>query len=233
MDIKQVSGGVCAPQGFVAAGINCGITARQEKKDLALIFSKAEATAAAVYTKNQVRAAPVIVTKSNLENGRAQAVICNSGNANACNTDGEKSALEMCALAAEQLNITPQEVIVASTGVIGQKLNIDCIKNGVPELSAKLSETGSNDAAHAIMTTDTVMKEIAVSFTLGGKECKIGGIAKGSGMIHPNMATMLAFFTTDACVSSGMLKKALNNAVESTFNMISVDGDTSTTTWRA
>jgi len=228
MDVEQVPDGVCAPRGFVAAGVHCGIATRQDKNDLALIFSKAEATAAAVYTRNEVKAAPVFVTQANLNDGRARAVICNSGNANACNADGEQVALEMCALAAKALNIAPQEVIVASTGVIGQRLDINHIKNGVSKLSAALSEAGGSDAAHAIMTTDTAVKEIAVSFTLSGKECKIGGIAKGSGMIHPNMATMLAFLTTDAAISSEMLQKALSGVVRNTFNMISVDGDTST-----
>lgn len=228
MDIKLEKGGVCAPAGFRAAGIHCGIAKKADKKDLALIATSARANAAAVYTTNKVKAAPVIVTKRHLENGCAQAIICNSGNANACNADGEQVALEMCRLAAEQLHLSAEEVVVASTGVIGQPLNIEPIRDNIKKLTLALSEGGSQSAEQAIMTTDLVEKEIAVSFMIGGKFCKMGGIAKGSGMINPNMATMLAFITTDAAISSEMLQKALNDVASDTFNMICVDGDTST-----
>lgn len=226
--MKRIQGGVCAPQGFLAAGVHCGIRKNKQKKDLALIYSLSEANAAAVYTKNLVKGAPIEVTRENIADGRARAVICNSGNANTCNADGPQVAREMCALAAEALNISAGDVIVASTGVIGQRLDITPIAAAMDGLCKALSDNGSNAAAEAIMTTDTRLKEIAVSFTAGGKECRIGGIAKGSGMIHPNMATMLVFLTTDCAVSSGMLKKALSEDVEDSFNMISVDGDTST-----
>lgn len=226
--MERIQGGVCAPQGFLAAGVHCGILKNKQKKDLALIYSLSEANAAAVYTKNLVKGAPIEVTRENIADGRARAVICNSGNANTCNADGPQVAREMCALAAEALNISAGDVIVASTGVIGQRLDITPIAAAMDGLCKALSDNGSNDATEAIMTTDTRLKEIAVSFTAGGKECRIGGIAKGSGMIHPNMATMLVFLTTDCAVSSGMLKKALSEDVEDSFNMISVDGDTST-----
>lgn len=226
--MERIQGGVCAPQGFLAAGVHCGILKNKQKKDLALIYSLSEANAAAVYTRNLVKGAPIEVTRENIADGRARAVICNSGNANTCNADGPQVACKMCALAAEALNISAGDVIVASTGVIGQRLDITPIAAAMDGLCKALSDNGSNDAAEAIMTTDTRLKEIAVSFTAGGKECRIGGIAKGSGMIHPNMATMLVFLTTDCAVSSGMLKKALSEDVEDSFNMISVDGDTST-----
>ena len=226
--MERIQGGVCAPQGFLAAGVHCGILKNKQKKDLALIYSLSEANAAAIYTKNLVKGAPIEVTRENIADGRARAVICNSGNANTCNADGPQVAREMCALAAEALNISAGDVIVASTGVIGQRLDITPIAAAMDGLCKALSDNGSNDATEAIMTTDTRLKEIAVSFTAGGKECRIGGIAKGSGMIHPNMATMLVFLTTDCAVSSGMLKKALSEDVEDSFNMISVDGDTST-----
>ena len=226
--MERIQGGVCAPQGFLAAGVHCGILKNKQKKDLALIYSLSEANAAAVYTRNLVKGAPIEVTRENIADGRARAVICNSGNANTCNADGPQVARKMCALAAEALNISAGDVIVASTGVIGQRLDITPIAAAMDGLCKALSDNGSNDAAEAIMTTDTRLKEIAVSFTAGGKECRIGGIAKGSGMIHPNMATMLVFLTTDCAVSSGMLKKALSEDVEDSFNMISVDGDTST-----
>ena len=226
--MERIQGGVCAPQGFLAAGVHCGILKNKQKKDLVLIYSLSEANAAAVYTTNLVKGAPIEVTRENIADGRARAVICNSGNANTCNADGPQVARKMCALAAEALNISAGDVIVASTGVIGQRLDITPIAAAMDGLCKALSDNGSNDAAEAIMTTDTRLKEIAVSFTAGGKECRIGGIAKGSGMIHPNMATMLVFLTTDCAVSSGMLKKALSEDVEDSFNMISVDGDTST-----
>ena len=226
--MKQISGGVCAAEGFTAAGVHCGIRKNRTKKDLALIFSEVPASAAAVYTTNLVKGAPLTVTKKHLENGTAQAVICNSGNANTCNADGIEIAEKMSALTADALGISADDIVVASTGVIGQKLDLTPIAAGIPELSAALSAQGSADAAEGIMTTDTVMKEIAVEFTLGGKTCRMGGIAKGSGMIHPNMATMLVFITTDAAIAPALLHKALSSDIADTFNMVSVDGDTST-----
>lgn len=226
--MKQVTGGVCAAQGFSAAGIHCGIRRNQSKRDLALIYSAVPASAAAVYTSNLVKGAPLTVTKAHLADGKAQAVICNSGNANTCNADGEKKAWRMCEIAGEALGIDPHDVIVASTGVIGQILPIAPIENAAPALAALLNENGSNMAAKAIMTTDTIEKECAVKITLGDKEVCIGGISKGSGMIHPNMATMLCFVTTDCAISVPMLQKAIKAAADTTFNMISVDGDTST-----
>ncbi|MBQ2385644.1 MAG: bifunctional ornithine acetyltransferase/N-acetylglutamate synthase [Clostridia bacterium] len=224
---KQINGGVCAAQGFSANGVHCGIRKNRTKRDLALIFSETPASAAAVYTKNLVKGAPLAVTKQNISNGKAQAVICNSGNANTCNANGIEIAEQMCALVAEKLNINATDVIVASTGVIGQPLDIEPIANGIAPLADGL---GNNSAlaCEAIMTTDTRPKEIALEFEVGGKTCKIGGIAKGSGMIHPNMATMLVFVTTDCAISSKMLQKALSADVETSFNMVSVDGDTST-----
>ncbi|MBQ1835361.1 MAG: bifunctional glutamate N-acetyltransferase/amino-acid acetyltransferase ArgJ [Oscillospiraceae bacterium] len=226
--MKQISGGVCAAQGFAAAGIHCGVRKSRTKKDLALIASAVPASAAAVYTTNLVKGAPLTVTKAHLADGRAQAIICNSGNANTCNADGLAIAQQMSELTAAALGIRAGDVVVASTGVIGQPLNLAPIAAGIPPLASALSENGSADACEAIMTTDTKKKEIAVEFTLGGKTCRLGGIAKGSGMIHPNMATMLVFLTTDAAISPAMLQKALSGDIRSTFNMISVDGDTST-----
>jgi glutamate N-acetyltransferase/amino-acid N-acetyltransferase len=225
--MEFVNGGVCAAKGFKASGIHCGIRKNKTKKDLALIVSECDAAAAAVYTTNLVKGAPLTVTKRHISDGCARAIICNSGNANTCNANGEAVAEEMSALVAEKLNIKAEDVVVASTGVIGQPLDIDPIKSGIDELAASLGNDCS-DAAEAIMTTDTIKKEVAVKFTLGGRTCTIGGIAKGSGMIHPNMATMLVFITTDAAVSSEMLQKALSTDIQSTFNMTSVDGDTST-----
>ena len=226
--IKQIEGGVCAAKGYTASGIYCGIRKRNDKNDLALIFSKVPAHAAAVYTTNLVKGAPLTVTKQHIADGIAQAVICNSGNANTCNSDGLEIAEKMSALVAEQLGISPRDVIVASTGVIGQKLNITPVADHIGELAAALSPEGEDEAAKAIMTTDLVMKKIAVEFEIDGKICRLGGIAKGSGMIHPNMATMLVFLTTDAAISAPMLRKALSHDVQKTFNMLSVDGDTST-----
>ena len=221
------NGGVTAAKGFSASGVHCGIRKNKEKKDLALIYSEVKANAAAVYTKNLVKGAPLTVTKNNIANGKAQAVICNSGNANTCNANGIEIAEQMCALTGEALGIAAEDVIVASTGVIGQPLDISPIASHINSLAAELGDN-STDAAEAIMTTDTRKKEVAVSFKLGGVECTLGGIAKGSGMIHPNMATMLVFLTTDCAISSEMLEKALKSDVENTFNMTSVDGDTST-----
>ena len=226
--MRAIEGGVCAAKGFTANGIHCGIRKNHSKKDLSLIFSAVPASAAAVYTTNLVKGAPLTVTKQHLQNGVAQAVICNSGNANTCNANGIEIAEGMSALAAKQLGIPAEDVIVASTGVIGLPLSLEPIAAGMAELAAGLSETGSAMAAEGIMTTDTLKKESAVEFILGGKICHLGGIAKGSGMIHPNMATMLVFLTTDAAISPAMLKKALSGDIASTFNMVSIDGDTST-----
>ena len=228
MDIKFISGGVCAASGFKASGVHCGIRKNRTKKDLALILSDSICNAAAVYTTNLVKGATLTVTKNHIGDGKAQAVICNSGNANTCNANGIEIAEQMSELVANKLNINANDVVVASTGVIGQPLDIAPIAKGVPALVSGLSENGSSDAAEAIMTTDTVEKQIAVEFTIGGKTCKMGGIAKGSGMIHPNMATMLVFITTDAKISSNMLQKALSGDIANTFNMLSIDGDTST-----
>ncbi len=226
--MKVINGGVCAAEGFLASGIHCGIRKNKSKKDLALIYSEKKATCASVYTTNKVKGAPLTVTKNNIANGYAQAVICNSGNANTCNANGIEIATQMCEILGGELGIDPSDVVVASTGVIGQPLDIAPIKNGVPSLVKGLGRGNSQDAAEGIMTTDTRLKEIALSFEVGGKECKIGGIAKGSGMIHPNMATMLVFITTDCNISAKMLNKALSTDIRSTFNMVSVDGDTST-----
>ena len=225
--MKIIEGGVCAAKGFSAGGIHCGIRKNKEKKDLSLIYSAVEANAASVYTTNLVKGAPLIVTKKHISDGKARAVICNSGNANTCNANGIDIANEMCRLVADSMNIDENDVIVASTGVIGQPLDIKPIADGMPELVKALGNN-SEAAAEGIMTTDTKLKQIAVSFEIDGVECKIGGIAKGSGMIHPNMATMLVFITTDCAISSQMLQKALSGDKQNTFNMVSVDGDTST-----
>ncbi len=226
--MKLIPGGVCAAKGFTASGVHCGIRKNRTKKDLALIFSETPASAAAVYTTNLVKGAPLTVTKAHLANGKAQAILCNSGNANTCNADGIEIAETMSTLAADALGISADDMVIASTGVIGQPLDITPIASGIPALVKALSPDGGHDAAEGIMTTDTVLKEVAVEFELGGKTCRLGGIAKGSGMIHPNMATMLVFITTDAAISPEMLKKALSTDIADTFNMVSVDGDTST-----
>ena len=226
--MNMIEGGVCAAKGFKASGIHCGIRKSRTKRDLSLIFSEKPASCAAVYTTNLVKGAPLDVTKSHISDGIAQAVICNSGNANTCNADGIEIAEKMCDLLAKELKIKASDVVVASTGVIGQKLDITPIKNGIPQLVSELSQYGNENAAEGIMTTDTVKKELAVNFQIGDKTCTIGGMAKGSGMIHPNMATMLVFITTDAAISPKMLKKALSTDIANTFNMVSVDGDTST-----
>ena len=226
--MRIIEGGVCAAKGFTAGGIHCGIRKNHTKKDLSLIVSAVPASAAAVYTTNLVKGAPLVVTKNHLQNGIAQAVICNSGNANTCNANGIEIAERMSALTACHLGISPDDIIVASTGVIGQPLCIDPIEKALPQLVQNLSPQGGKDAAVGIMTTDTVMKEIAVEFEIGGHTCHIGGIAKGSGMIHPNMATMLVFITTDCAIAPHMLQKALSGDIANTFNMVSVDGDTST-----
>ncbi len=226
--MKMIEGGVTAAQGFVAGGIHCGVRKNKSKPDLAMIYSEAPCAAAAVYTQNLVKGAPILVTQKNIADGAAKAVICNSGNANTCNADGEEKAQAMCDLTAQALGIAPQDVVVASTGVIGQVLPIEPIAAGIPELVKALSADGSHAAATAIMTTDTIAKEAAAEVEIGGKTVKVGGISKGSGMIHPNMATMLCFVTTDCAISPAMLDKAIHQVTEKTFNMISVDGDTST-----
>ena len=226
--MKLISGGVCAAKGYKANGIHCGIRKNRTKKDLALIVSDVPAHAAAVYTTNLVKGAPLTVTKAHLANGTAQAVICNSGIANTCNADGIEKANAMCQLVSNTIGVSADDVVVASIGVIGQPLNLEPITKHIQELADGLSENGGEAAAEAIMTTDTIKKEIAVEFEIGGKVCHIGGIAKGSGMIHPNMATMLVFITSDVAISPAMLQKALSGDIANTFNMLSVDGDTST-----
>ena len=225
--MEQISGGVCAAQGFTAAGVHCGIRKNKDKRDLALIYSQVPASAASVYTSNLVKGAPLTVTKAHLADGVAQAIVCNSGNANTCNADGIQVAQEMCRLTGAALGIDPHNVVVASTGVIGQRLDVTPIAAAMPQLVSELGDH-SEEAAEAIMTTDTMLKEVAVSFEIGGKTCKLGGIAKGSGMIHPDLATMLVFLTTDCAIAPAMLEKALKLDVAKTFNMVSVDGDTST-----
>ncbi|MBQ9133489.1 MAG: bifunctional ornithine acetyltransferase/N-acetylglutamate synthase [Clostridia bacterium] len=228
--MKLISGGVCAAQGFTAGGVHCGVRKNRTKKDLAMILSAVPASAAAVYTTNLVKGAPLTVTKAHIADGHAQAVLCNSGNANTCNANGIEIAEKMCDLAADALGISANNIVVASTGVIGQPLSLEPFETGIPPLVKALTadENGSDAAAEGIMTTDTVKKEIAVEFTVGGKTCRIGGIAKGSGMIHPNMATMLVFITSDVAIAPAMLQKALSTDIADTFNMVSVDGDTST-----
>lgn len=228
MDLKFIEGGVCAPIGFTASGIHCGIRKNKEKKDLALIMCEKECDTAAVFTKNLVYGAPITVTRENISDGKARGVICNSGIANTCSPDGVEKAQMMCDLASAATGTKATDFIVSSTGVIGPSINIEPIKNGMSQLVNGLSRDGSDSAANAIMTTDTVKKEFAVEFVLGGKICRIGAIAKGSGMIHPNMATMLCFITTDANISSKCIKSALLTVIDDSFNMLSIDGDTST-----
>ena len=225
--MKIIEGGICAAKGFTASGVHCGIRKNKTKKDLALILSETRAATAAVYTTNLVKGAPLTVTKNHIADGYAQAVICNSGNANTCNANGIEIAEAMSELVAQKTGISANDVVVASTGVIGQPLDITPIAEGMDALVKGLGNN-SKDAAEGIMTTDTKLKEISVSFEIDGVECKIGGIAKGSGMIHPNMATMLVFITTDCAITSEMLQKALSTDIQNTFNMVSVDGDTST-----
>ena len=226
--MKMIEGGVTAAKGFSAGGMYCGIRKNKTKPDLAMIYSAAPCTAAGMYTSNLVKGAPILVTKRNLANGVARAVICNSGNANTCNADGEAKAWRMCEIAGKALNIDPADVIVASTGVIGQVLPIEPIEETAPLLASNLTGDGSAQAAKAIMTTDTVVKEAAAEFEIGGKTVHLGGICKGSGMIHPNMCTMLCFLTTDAAIAAPVLDKALRSVVAESFNMVSIDGDTST-----
>ncbi len=228
--LKEIAGGVCAAQGFKAAGVHCGVKAGSspDKNDLALILSEKECTAAGVYTLNRVKAAPIYVTMDHLENGVAWGVVANSGNANACCPMSHENAEAMCLFAAQATGREAGDFVVASTGVIGQTINIQAIQTGLPKAAAALSTDGSDGAATAIMTTDTIKKEIAVSFSLGGKEVHLGAIAKGSGMIHPNMGTMLAFLTTDCAITQEMLEDALREVTARTFNRVTVDGDTST-----
>ena len=230
MGFKKIDGGVCAAKGYLSNGLNCGLNSNKDKNDLCLVFSEALCNAAAVYTQNKVKGAPITVTKKHLEKsgGKAQAVIANSKNANTCNADGVEKAERMCRLAASVLNIEPEKVIVASTGVIGKVLPIEPIENSIDSLAKGLSHTANEKAATAIMTTDTVKKEAAVQFEIDGVVCTLGGMAKGSGMIHPNMATTLNFITTDAAISSQLLQKALSDIVKVTYNCLSIDGDTST-----
>ena len=224
----KTEGGICAAKGFKASGIHCGIRKNKTKRDLALIVSEVKASAAATYTTNLVKGAPLTVTKKNLTDGYAQAIICNSGNANTCNANGIEIAEGMCDLVQQYAKIDANDVIVASTGVIGQPLDITPIANGMPQLVKELDFSGSRRAAEGIMTTDTKVKEIAFKFEVGGKMCTIGGIAKGSGMIHPNMATMLVFITSDVNIKPEILQTALSEDIKDSFNMVSVDGDTST-----
>ncbi len=239
MNFKYIKGGICAAKGFKASGTYCGIKKPamdnqnpdiKHKNDICLYVSDVVCNAAAVYTQNKVKGAPILVTKKNLEKSgnKAIAVIANSKNANTCNADGEQKADRMCQLVAEELNIPQEQVIVASTGVIGQVLPIEPIEKAVPILAKGLCYNKNLEAATAIMTTDTVKKEYAVEFEIGGAVCHLGGMAKGSGMIHPNMATTLNFITTDCAISSALLQKALSEIVKVTYNCLSIDGDTST-----
>lgn len=226
--MKYIDGGVCSAKGFRAGGMNCGIKTGSTKKDLAMIASDVMCSAAAVYTTNKVKGAPLAVTREHLTDGRAQAVICNSGNANTCAPNGLEIAEKTCNITGEALGLAAEDIIVCSTGVIGQELSIKPFESGVPQLAQSISYDGGQEAAEAIMTTDTIPKSIAVEFELDGKTCYIGGIAKGSGMIDPNMATMLSFITTDTAISPEMLDKALKADVKTSYNQICVDGDMST-----
>ena len=230
MKYQLIEGGVCAAIGFQAGAVHCGIRKNRSKKDLALIFSEKPCSAAAIYTKNKVKGAPILVSQKHLANGTAQAIVCNSGNANTCNADGVYIAEQMCQSTADALGIPMDEMVISSTGVIGEPLPLEPIKAGMPPLVASLA-TGTEaswSAAEAIMTTDTKVKQAAVQFTLDGKTCHLGGICKGSGMIHPNMATMLCFVTSDAKIAPEMLRRICKEVADETFHMISVDGDTST-----
>lgn len=226
--MRDVPGGVCAPKGFMAGGIRCGIKKSSTKNDLALVKCEVPCTAAAVYTKNKVYGAPITVTRKNLENGIAQAIVCNSGNANTCNADGVYIAEKMCEFTGAALGVSPADIIIGSTGVIGQPLPLEPVERGIRELGPKLTKDGAHEAQIAIMTTDLQPKEVAIEFEVGGASVTIGAMAKGSGMIRPNMATMLSFITTDCAISAPMLQKALKQVVDETYNMVSVDGDTST-----
>lgn len=225
--MNYINGGICSPKGFKAGGISCGIK-KSGKKDLALIVSDRMCSVTGVYTTNKVKGAPIEVTKNNISDGMAQAIICNSGNANTCAPNGLEIAEKTCAITAAALGMKKEDIAVCSTGIIGQELSIEPFKTGIPALIGCLKYDGSEEASEAIMTTDTIPKSVAVEFELSGKKCRIGGIAKGSGMINPTMATMLAFITTDVDISSNMLQRALSENVKTSFNQICVDGDTST-----
>ena len=230
MNIEYVPGGVCAAKGFKAAGIHCGVRPNKSKNDLAVIFSETECAAAGLFTTNRVKASPVTLDIKTVKSGSARAIAANSGNANACAPEGMENALRMRAALAKALDIAEGQALVSSTGVIGQRLNIEAVEAGIP-LAAELlthDAEGSDAAARAIMTTDTTKKEFACKFSVGGKTAVMGGIAKGSGMIHPNMGTMLCYITTDCAIAAPLLKTALKTACGATFNRISVDGDTST-----
>jgi len=224
--LKKVDGNVCAAIGFAASGIHAGF--KRKRKDLALIYSYTKSTTASVYTQNKVIGAPLVITKQHSQNGYAQAIICNSGNANTCNANGLEIASDVCAILSKKLGIVEEDVLLASTGVIGQPLSLDPFKTGIPTLVEQLENTGGSLAAEAILTTDKEIKESAVEFQLGETTARLGGISKGSGMIHPNMATMLGFITTDVAIAPAALNQALKEVITDTFNMISVDGDTST-----
>ena len=237
MNFKVIDGGICASKGFKASGIYCGIKRpandtpeAKHKNDICIFVSDTVCNTAAVYTQNKVKGAPILVTKKNLEKSgnKSIAVIANSKNANTCNADGIEKAEAMCELLAKELNIPKEQVIVASTGVIGQILPIEPIKTGIPKLVKELDYNKNIEAATAIMTTDTVKKEYAIEFEIDGIKCHLGGMAKGSGMIHPNMATTLNFITTDCAISSNLLQEALSEIVKVTYNCLSIDGDTST-----
>ena len=229
-NFKMIPGGICAPAGFSAAGVHCGIRHNHSKLDLALIKADVRCAGAGCYTTNKVYGAPITVDREHLKDGYAQAIVVNSGNANTCAPNGIELAKETCEIVAKELGISADDVLPSSTGVIGQAMSIEPFAKGIPEAAAKLAatEAGSHDAATAIMTTDTHSKEVSIEFTIGGKTCRMGAIAKGSGMIHPNMGTMLCFLTTDCAISSEMIKSALLETVQASFNRISVDGDTST-----
>lgn len=226
--MKWIDGGVCAPKGYTAAGIHCGVRKNKTKKDFALIYSECKASAASTYTQNKVKGAPIAITKAHLQDGYAQAILCNSGNANTCNANGEDIANGMCRLLSEHLQVAKEDIIIASTGVIGQPLSLTPFETHMQMLVEHLDANGSDAACEGIMTTDTIKKEAAVSFEVDGVICHIGGIAKGSGMIHPNMATMLAFVTSDISITPSLLNEMVHEVVDDTFNMVSVDGDTST-----
>ncbi len=225
---RVIPGGIAAPLGFKAAGIHSGMRRNKSKRDLAMVRCDVRCAAAGAYTQNLVKGASIAVTRENISDGYAQGIICNSGNANTCNADGEQKAREMCRIAAEAMNIAPEDVIVASTGVIGQPLNLDPIRNSAVELASRLRYDGGSEAADAILTTDRYRKEIAFEYDLCGTTVRFGAMAKGSGMVHPNMATILCFITTDTAITPDMLRKSLAKVVPQTFNMVSVDGDTST-----
>lgn len=225
---QYMKNGICFPKGFTANGIHCGIRKNKTKKDLSIVVSEVVASAAATYTQNKVKGAPIFVTKEHISDGLAQVILCNSGNANTCNANGIEIANGMSKLCAEALGIKEADVIVASTGVIGEPMSMEPFELHMHELCSDLSEDKGSDACEGIMTTDTFKKEFAISFDLDGKECRIGGMAKGSGMIHPNMATMLAFLTSDVAITPALLQEVVSDVVSDTFNMVSVDGDTST-----